>query len=589
MPVLQCPFPECETSTDNDDKDLAIALFNAHVATHAPRPATSSTGGGGNMAEKFQRPTACQGMLEEDWNSFLLQWEIYKEGANLSAANSVKQLIYCCEQELLKFVLRADPSVRSKTEAQVLAVMKTLAVVPVAMGMRRSELLNMNQDSGELARAFASRVQGKAATCSFTTKCTNTDCAVEVNFTDVIVKYVLVNGLCDDEIRRDALGWPDLDSSLLANTIGFIEQKEMARDALKPDNLSAVKTTYKKGAEDARLKKQVKCSGCDTMTPAYGMNRFGKISERKYCPTCWRKKTPKQNKGQKTTDQKSSDEVSTLFVGGISSAAGPSSSRAAPYHTYPPTCKHRKKLAVVLDHHIFDDFLGWTQKKSMPQPSLNLTISPCPSGYARLQIPCPKLRSVQVSTISDSGAQSCLWGLADFYKSGFKKRDLVAVRQKMVAANRQPLTIVGAMFITLAGTGEDGTKYESHEMVYVSPDAKGFYLSRQAMVSLAVIPPSFPKVGAVGEVGSIDTTQREDEESRHSHQDPSTLARELGRILPSSKPNHQDNAKQSELTDEEADPSPEPTQDPSSEPTRPCSCPTRASPPPRPSQLPFEA
>ena len=129
-------------------------------------------------------------------------------------------------------------------------MMKTLAVVPVAMGMRRSELLSMTQDSRELSRAFASRVQGKAATCSFTTRCTANPCTTEVDFTEVIVKYVLVNGLSYDKIHRDALGWPNLDTSLLAKTIGFIEQK-MARDALKPDNVSTVKYTYKKGSEDA--------------------------------------------------------------------------------------------------------------------------------------------------------------------------------------------------------------------------------------------------------------------------------------------------------------------------------------------------
>ena len=39
----------------------------------------------------------------------------------------------------------------------------------------------------------------------------------------------------------------------LSDDVAFIEQKEMARDALKPDNVSIVKSTYKKGSEDARL------------------------------------------------------------------------------------------------------------------------------------------------------------------------------------------------------------------------------------------------------------------------------------------------------------------------------------------------
>ena len=44
----------------------------------------------------------------------------------------------------------------------------------------------------------------------------------------------------------------------------------------------------------------------------------------------------------------------------------------------------------------------------------------------------------------------------------------------MVAANRQPITIVGAMFVTLAGVGDNKAARETHVMVYISPDAQGF-------------------------------------------------------------------------------------------------------------------
>ena len=33
-------------------------------------------------------------------------------------------------------------------------------------------------------------------------------------------------------------------------------------------------------------------------------------------------------------------------------------------------------------------------------------------------------------------------------------------------------------------------------MVYVSEDANGFYLSCEAMIDLAIVPPSFPSVGS---------------------------------------------------------------------------------------------
>ena len=119
----------------------------------------------------------------------------------------------------------------------------------------------------------------------------------------------------------------------------------------------------------------------------------------------------------------------------------------------------------------------------------------------------------------------------------------------MVAANRQPITIVGAMFVTLAGVGDNKAARETHVMVYISPDAQGFYMSKQAMVSLGIIPPSFPKVGAVDEASGVKDQEKQEEE------------------VTSSQESHQ-------------------AQSP--EPPCPCSCPTRTAPPPRPTELPFE-
>ena len=93
MPTLQCPFaPQCDVVTENPDKDLAIALFNAHIAFHTAKSASRS---GGGKSEKLQRPRVNQGMLEEGWSSFLIQWDIYVDGTGLQDGKKAKQLIHC--------------------------------------------------------------------------------------------------------------------------------------------------------------------------------------------------------------------------------------------------------------------------------------------------------------------------------------------------------------------------------------------------------------------------------------------------------------------------------------------------------------
>ena len=69
MVNMRCPFPSCQEEIVNEDKEIAIALFNAHVSTHtvANRPQGSSSS---SKSEKLTRPKLSQGMLEESWNSF---------------------------------------------------------------------------------------------------------------------------------------------------------------------------------------------------------------------------------------------------------------------------------------------------------------------------------------------------------------------------------------------------------------------------------------------------------------------------------------------------------------------------------------
>ena len=70
-------------------------------------------------------------------------------------------------------------------------------------------------------------IKGKVSTCSYTLKCSVTTCAADNDFTDVMVKDVLIAGLADEEVKKDVLGWQDLDRKTLEETVSFIEAKEM--------------------------------------------------------------------------------------------------------------------------------------------------------------------------------------------------------------------------------------------------------------------------------------------------------------------------------------------------------------------------
>ena len=53
-----------------------------------------------------------------------------------------------------------------------------------------------------------------------------------------------------------------------------------------------------------------------------------------------------------------------------------------------------------------------------------------------------------VTAVTDTGAQSCLWGITDFYRCGFKDADLIPVKRTVIAANQDEIEISGATWLS---------------------------------------------------------------------------------------------------------------------------------------------
>ena len=144
----------------------------------------------------------------------------------------------------------------------------------------------------------------------------------------------------------------------------------------------------------------------------------------------------------------------------------------------------------MLEHHIFDPMTGWTKRKLWEHPRLRLVVRPCEEMYSNLNARIPDAGPVVVDGIADTGAQACLWSARDFYRAGYKKQDLFEVKQRIAAANRQPLKIVGAAFLKV-----EANDLTTQLMAFITPDIHGLYLSQQVLTELYVIPRSFPTAG----------------------------------------------------------------------------------------------
>ena len=74
---------------------------------------------------------------------FIRRWEVFRTGSGIDDESAPSQLFQCAENELGDSLLKANPHAASNTLQDLLAAMRSLAVIPVATGVLRTELLQL--------------------------------------------------------------------------------------------------------------------------------------------------------------------------------------------------------------------------------------------------------------------------------------------------------------------------------------------------------------------------------------------------------------------------------------------------------------
>ena len=116
---------------------------------------------------------------------------------------------------------------------------------------------------------------------------------------------------------------------------------------------------------------------------------------------------------------------------------------------------------------------------------------------------------------ADTGCQSVLVGIKIIHRLGFKKSDLILVKTKMSAVNRDVTPILGAVILRLSGKSGSGKVIETAQICYVTDVIEGAYLSREACTTLGTIPSDFPRIGSATQqpmsVSSAAASPRDEE------------------------------------------------------------------------------
>ena len=444
MVVVTCPIRDCGFKTDDLPDGIVVSLLNLHALEHSRPTNTASRG------PKLNRPTIDVGVDEETWNAFFRRWETFRVGSDISDAAAPTQLFQCASEGLGDLLLKSDPSLHTKDLEHVVTAMRSLAVIPVARGVIRAELFQMRQSHEEPIRTFSARVRGKAETCGFTTstKCPHGS-PMQADYTEEVIRDVLLAGICDLDIRRDALSMTGILEKSVNDVVSIIEGREMARNATPVPSSVAALSNYKRN----KLKDPptpVPCPDCGKLYLRHRERPGGGTNKEPYrqCRECWR-----ANKSRAPRPQQAGHDLKAI-------------------EAHPDSDLHISQVSALSSH--------------ADHPKAHFFLSLADQDQAH---------HVPVEAIADTGAQSNVWGLEDFQQAGFTLKDLQPTSMKIRAANANPMVVEGHFVGVLRGMSPSGKEIACQATVYVSSSVRGFYLSCKTMRDLLIIDNEFPTIG----------------------------------------------------------------------------------------------
>ena len=157
---LKCTFGDsCQYETQEQEFAQSKELLESHLKYAHP-----VQGGGNNdrKLEKFPRPEIKLESSAEEWSEFIVTWDQYKEEYQLGGPSLIRQLFACCSEELRHSLSGTH---FAKTEPQLLALIKQLAVRYQNPAVHVQEFLGLVQHQDEGVRHFVTRLRGVAARC----------------------------------------------------------------------------------------------------------------------------------------------------------------------------------------------------------------------------------------------------------------------------------------------------------------------------------------------------------------------------------------------------------------------------------------
>ena len=402
----------------------------------------------------------------------------------------------CCSSELSTSLSRVTGGKHFNLEEKTLLLrMQELVVRFENPTVQVQTFLSINQQADEGVRHFLSRLKGVATHCNFVVKCGGVNCGESVSYADQVIRFKLVSGLVDEEIKEDVLAAGDLD---LETTVKMVESKEGAKKAKTSLNSNASAGQVSKVDGSLRVRSCSHCGKTDHGSSAQERERSCPAFNKK-CDRCgkeghFKRKCMSKRHGGSDGGPKSAGVVEREELEADVVSAG---ELAGLMHVMANVSKLAAKSSTITVPHMLFEHLKWIKKQPPSHPMLPVELSVATDGYKEVGAivpPATRRRTADIRALADTGCQACCIGERQLNKLGLVAADLLQPALNLRAANATGITIRGATFVKVVGRAPTGELVSTKQTCYVVEGLDYMLLSREACRKLGIIPDNFPCV-----------------------------------------------------------------------------------------------
>ena len=166
----------------------------------------------------------------------------------------------------------------------------------------------------------------------------------------------------------------------------------------------------------------------------------------------------------------------------------------------------RKKVTFGLPHMEWDTATNKFEKKfPAPSPAVDVKLKILRDVHEKYGFRLKKnLKRTVIDAIADTGCQTTTSGIDILKKLNISERSLVPTVHRIVGITDTRLTIVGSLFVSIEHNGRF-----TNQMVHISNNSSGLYLSESACRDLGIVNQDFPKQTTVASASSAEDDEEE--------------------------------------------------------------------------------